>query len=226
MISEDEATAAAMTLSVIPYFPAEAPARAVIIGMLRQMCDRPERLEWLVQRVINLWSQWEGPRELRAVYCSKFKPADGQEAISRIYPEGIVPSEKPLPAFQSPALPAGSTVSSDKWLDAGVIEGAAKKSLPPRQLTPAERKVAHRFDQVLRDVETAPADRAPAPLEKDQPVPEVYISALDVERAVAAKPDRKDEMIRQARETIANPRATSGQKQMAYEILRGFGEVA
>jgi len=228
VISKEEAFAGMITLSVLPYFPSEDPARAVIVKLLMRMCDRTEHLEWLVERTIDLWSQWQGPRELRAIYCSKFKPADGLEATSTIYPNGIVPGEKPLPVYKAPALPPGATVSADKLLDAGVVETAGKKAEigDVRDISPQERKAAYRFNQILDDIEIAPADREPAPLETNKPIPEVYISALDVERAVAAKPDRREELIRQARETLTDPRAKWGQKQMAREILRGFGEVA
>lgn len=225
MITEDEATVAVLSLAGLPFFPAEEPARAMIADLLMRMCRTGGELQWLVRRVFDLWKKWEGPRELRATYCAKFKPQDGIEAISGLFPDGIVPPEKPaLPAFQPLALPPGATVSADPILDATVLrigEITDINHLP--EMSPYERRAAHRFDQILEDIEVGPEDREAVSLERKPPVPVEYITPADIERAVAAKPDRRDELVQQALKTLADPKATWGQKQMAYEVLRGFG---
>lgn len=79
-VSTQEAKAAVAELSMLRYFPSDVAARVGITSLLARMVDSPERLRWLVRTMVDEVGTWEGPKELRAVYCSRFRPADGVEA--------------------------------------------------------------------------------------------------------------------------------------------------
>ena len=65
-------------------FPTERGARKAIMGLLWRMVDTKEKLDWLTATMIDRVGTWHGPSELRGVYCTRFKPADGIEGICAI----------------------------------------------------------------------------------------------------------------------------------------------
>src|SRR5215472_12604629 len=131
MISKEAAEARVELLAVLPYFPGEPPQRGVIVNELVEMCSNEDQLKWLVKRTVKLWSKWESVRELRAIFCAKFKPADGFEVgYSQVFADGIVPPESPEPSYTLPALPPGATASADPEMDRLVTEGAKLVEMP------------------------------------------------------------------------------------------------
>ena len=79
-----------MELSILPFFPAEDAARIAIVRMVGAMAANEDQVRWLVNIMTSgAFSKWEGPAELRAVFCMKFKPKDGIEATSAVYPDGM-----------------------------------------------------------------------------------------------------------------------------------------
>ena len=67
-------------MAMLQYFPSDASARKGIMHLLAAIVDRAERLQWLVDAMVNHIGTWYGPVELRGVYCTRFRPADGIEA--------------------------------------------------------------------------------------------------------------------------------------------------
>lgn len=65
---------------MLRYFPSDAGARAGIMGVLARMVETVEGLQWLVRTMVDEVGEWQGPKELRGVYCTRFRPADGIEA--------------------------------------------------------------------------------------------------------------------------------------------------
>ncbi len=95
MIDAKQAAKDMARLAVLKFFPSDDTARAEIVLMACEMAQTNEQVAWLAKRCIQLWNEWEGPREMRAVFCSRHKPADGIEAYSSLkrFADGI-PSEK------------------------------------------------------------------------------------------------------------------------------------
>jgi hypothetical protein len=73
------------------------------------MATEEAQVEWLVQRAVSLYAEWPGAREIRACFCSKFRPADGLSVGSTVYLDGI-PSEKRIDPPALLALPPGHVV--------------------------------------------------------------------------------------------------------------------
>lgn len=74
-------------LALLRFFPPDPGARAALIGLLARMVGNcplygtnpAQRLHWLTQAMLTHYNEWPGPETLRAVYCTRFKPADGIE---------------------------------------------------------------------------------------------------------------------------------------------------
>jgi len=81
-------------LSLIPFFPGDPHARASLVRFFLRMVSTEQQLQWLVDSALDLYSQWPGPHELRALYCSHFKPKDGLEAYSAGTPSLILTHEE------------------------------------------------------------------------------------------------------------------------------------
>ena len=108
----DEAFQITGMLASLPYFPSEDIARAAIAKQVASMCRDLDQARWLMDRALQLWTKWEGPRELRALLCARHKPHDGIEVnLSTVFPDGI-PSEKPPQAWSPKALPPGRAVTA------------------------------------------------------------------------------------------------------------------
>jgi hypothetical protein len=73
-------------LAVLQMFPAEKGARKQISKLLYRMVETEEQLDWLVGTMVDRVGVWHGPAELRGVYCTKYKPADGLEGICILSP--------------------------------------------------------------------------------------------------------------------------------------------
>lgn len=165
-------------LMLMKFFPPDAQARASLILLIAEMATNEDQVRWLVKRMLNLYDEWTGPRTLRAVFCQKFKPADGEDlrtAICPGYPEGL-PNEKPEP----PMLALPHVASADPELEAMV--GKLVEDMPKIPVSAPLTESDARFDRLLRETLTAPADRPLPPV----PTNPNYrpITQEDVDRAV------------------------------------------
>jgi hypothetical protein len=119
-------------LSVLPRFPYDQDARLMILRTLSEMVKDEEALDWLIRRAVNLWNKWEGIRELRAIYCSRYYPGDGIETTSAIYTDGVPPD----PALPRLALPAGKFEGWPKE----ELEAIGKAWAARNKFSPAEKR--------------------------------------------------------------------------------------
>ena len=112
-------------LAMLKFFPANNEAvLAALARLVVNMCETEQQVEWLVDRMTSgLYQEWPGPLEMRAVYCSRYKPKDGLNAHSQVYPDGIPASKEArtaIAAAEQKALPPGHTVSADDGCEAAV----------------------------------------------------------------------------------------------------------
>lgn len=80
MVDTKRATERIAELSLMKYFPQDALARAALVRIICEMTENDAQIDWLVKRVLSLYNEWPGPQVVRAVFCRRFKPADGIEA--------------------------------------------------------------------------------------------------------------------------------------------------
>src|SRR5215471_7048160 len=69
-------------LFLIPYYPREN--HADVLEEIAAFVDRQDGLEWLIHEAVGTMKRWDGIPELRGLYCTRFKPADGREADCRL----------------------------------------------------------------------------------------------------------------------------------------------
>jgi hypothetical protein len=67
-------------LSMLKYFPGSDIAQQAIMQLLERMVGTREQLSWLVRTMIDRVGEWQGPSEMRGLFCTQFKPADGEES--------------------------------------------------------------------------------------------------------------------------------------------------
>lgn len=157
-LTPDAATAAVAKLGLMAFFPGDPDVRAALVTVFMEMIDTQEQLDWLVARALKLYGRWPGVAEIRALYCSRWKPKDGVETYSETYVEGFPSERKQEPPGDAPR---GAPVTRTTDLDVEVKKAAAVKQMPtPKPITHAdiERAAAeHRKrKEVKSDGDTTP----------------------------------------------------------------------
>lgn len=117
-------------MASLKYFPTQGAALLSIGRLVCDMAENEEQVRWLVKRMTSgIYSEWPGPGELRACFCSRFRPRDGIDRCSEVYeispPD---PSAKLAPALPK-QLAAGELITADPVLDAAVGIAFATQSL-------------------------------------------------------------------------------------------------
>lgn len=160
----------------LKFFPSDPDARIGIAEEIAEMAGDEEQVRWLVKRVPKIHDAWPGVREVRAVFCSKFKPKDGIDAYSQVYPDGI-PSEKEeapqLPAPKPRQIAASEPQTHHPSIAAHISDVARLKDLN-RVLSGEKAKTIRDFPVVKLD-------------------PSKMVTAADIERAVEDLRKRKAE---------------------------------
>jgi hypothetical protein len=71
---------AAESFEALKFFPAGSTAvKRVVMELLDGMVATEEQLKWLMDALINRVGEWHGPAQLRALFNTRFRPADGIE---------------------------------------------------------------------------------------------------------------------------------------------------
>ncbi len=106
MLTKEGINRTVSRIALMPFFPASDPsARAVLAEEIGSMCESDAHASWLAIRMGQVFKkQWPGVGEMRALYCKRFKPIDGYEVGSEVYPDGF-PSEADLGPLQIKGLP-------------------------------------------------------------------------------------------------------------------------
>jgi hypothetical protein len=97
-------------LALLRFFPAgnEAVMEALMV-LVGAMCETEDQVRWLVERMTSgIYAEWPGPQEMRACYCSRFRPRDGINAYSQVYPDGLPPSR---PLLAAPIAPIRALIT-------------------------------------------------------------------------------------------------------------------
>lgn len=105
MLSKEGINRAVSRIALMNFFPASDPnARAVIIEEIISICESDAQAMWLARRMSQVFAEWPGLTEMRALFCKRFRPADGLEVTSQIFPSGF-PSEQELGELHIEGLP-------------------------------------------------------------------------------------------------------------------------
>lgn len=126
-LTPETAASAVAKLALMAFFPGDPDIRAALVSVFMDMIDTEEQLDWLVNRALRLYARWPGVAEIRALYCSRWKPKDGIEAYSSTYLDGI-PSERKGAQAERDA-PRGQPVTTDPILNRQIQKIAGSKKL-------------------------------------------------------------------------------------------------
>lgn len=155
MTKQEASLVVEMLTGNLAYFPSKPAAQGLVTDELTRMCGTIEQGAWLARRMCQLLEKWEGVKEMRAIYCSKFKPLDGIEVASGIYLDGI-PSEKEsrpmLEAAPMKALPARVSASVDPEGEKHVTELVQARAMPPVKRFRTITEDEDRVDKLLRSM--------------------------------------------------------------------------
>jgi hypothetical protein len=119
-------------LQILRFFPSDDDSIKGLLSLVNSLATDDDQVEWLVSRMLSgLYNEWPGPIELRAVFCTRFKPKDGYSIAGSLkYPgdEGI-PGQLCGPEPKLPALPPGRKASADPNLEASICALAEVKDI-------------------------------------------------------------------------------------------------
>lgn len=158
-MTEEEATfVCEMLTGNLQFFPAKPAAQGLIVQELAKMCDTIEQGIWLATRLCRVFTKWEGIKEMRAVFCSKYLPKDGLQADSIIYIDGIPSERESLLGIEAGkpilALPAGAVASADYELESEVAKLAEARKMAPLPKyyarSPEEKRVHNELRQMFK----------------------------------------------------------------------------
>lgn len=120
-------------LRSLPYFPKDEYVMNALIRLCGSMCNTEDQVRWLVNRMTSgIYAQWPGVREMRACFVCRYKPKDGVNATSEIYPDGLPadPSAPPrLGEYKQIHLPPGQ-VTADLLFQREMESLAVSKAMP------------------------------------------------------------------------------------------------
>jgi hypothetical protein len=89
------------------FFPSDPDARIGIARQIAKFVANEAQLTWLVDTLPTCYSEWPAMLEVRAFFCTKFKPLDGVEAaLGTKSPAfgSLCPDLSPQPALGSNTL--------------------------------------------------------------------------------------------------------------------------
>lgn len=177
-------------LAVLKFFPAgSTDVLKALARMCGQMCQSEAQVRWLVDRMTGgLYTEWPGPAEMRACFCSRFRPNDGISVCSGVYPEGI-PSERASEPWRSAIGTSERKLIGGSPEEPMCPESAAiiKELAIQMPMMPAARSYDSndKFSQLLKLTLTAPSDRPELP----PPTPQI-ITQADVDALIAKRREK------------------------------------
>jgi hypothetical protein len=140
MMNFDTINVLVASMGGMKFFPSDPAARAAVVETVSEMAETEDQVRWLTRRMRILYAEWPGEAELRACFCSRFRPRDGITRYSSVFPDGI-PSERTAPPLALPG-PRGDVISADRQIEAAVGDLARARRLPqpidpmPQKLPP------------------------------------------------------------------------------------------
>ena len=92
------------------------------------MATKTEQIEWVITQMLGWYNEWPGPREMRGVFCQRWKPAQGPNVnCSQVFAGGLFPGCQLAEGLNE--TPAISEAEARKLL--GTV-------VPPMESKPAE----------------------------------------------------------------------------------------
>ena len=166
------------SLETLRFFPTSKGAFEALRKLVCSVAEDLDKAQWWIERTKLLFDEWPGERTFAAVYCRRFKPADGierhtseQEAErwETIADQKYWPDTRQIEPPQAPDLGPGDTEPAPDPPPARRILG------PPR----ATREEIKRAPQWLKDLDGTRSETTP-------PEPRAFtpVTQEDIDRAL------------------------------------------
>lgn len=182
------------SLGTMKYFPSDPIVKVALAQLMSDLTDDENAVRWLVKKLRTEYAEWPGEREVRAVFCERFRPKDGiviapctcgcggSEHGSNTFK--LAPAQSWPPRLEAPAVALLPAAPLDEKEQAEME--ALRQTLRDRgfKAMPRPRVLDIEADARLREIETAPKDRAelPPPVE-----PMSAKRRREIEAAIAAE---------------------------------------
>lgn len=146
MTLKEQISAGVEELGAIPYFPKESGAQLAVMRAVEKFVSGPRELRWLIDTAVGRMREWRGVAELRGLYCTHFKPADGIEADCTI--PGLTPADSEAGYLE---LQAAETARQIEGYRQQKLLAAPGEVFDAPELPPA-KTIAPPVDRTTRDV--------------------------------------------------------------------------
>lgn len=173
----------------LKFFPADEGVREVIAEELGAICSNDSELDWLARRMVNLYRDgWPGTEEMRACFCSRYKPRDKREVFTAVFPGGIPSETGYLDEVEKGAI--ASAERQQLGEEQKKLVSAAMKQLPAPKVSDAEIQAEReKLDRTWKAIEERAAAKETE--RKRIILPEIppgqRITQADIDAALAAR---------------------------------------
>ena len=65
------------SFGTMKYFPSDPIVKLALVQLMADLTDDENQVRWLVKKVRTDYTEWPGEREVRKVFCARFRPKDG-----------------------------------------------------------------------------------------------------------------------------------------------------
>lgn len=133
--------------ALLRYFPQDEISKASIMLAVDRLVSTPEELAWLREAMISKVGEWQGAKQLREVFCCRYRPKDGIEVDPEepVFTAGEIAQARRL-AIAPPEnrlLPAGTELWKEGEAEERIRAAAERKRV--RKPTGADRAAAKDF---------------------------------------------------------------------------------
>ncbi len=170
-------------LEILEFYPSDPAKRLLILGEVCEMAHEDDQVRWLVRRARRVFGgRWPGSEELRACFCHRYKPRDGVEAVSAIYPDGFPPDPEVPPRKQIGPAPRAQIASGET-----VTELLDISKLPVTPMLPLRPARPLKGETDLQGLLRAVDEAKQAPVKKPPRPTQEEIEAIKRRQAEAAR---------------------------------------
>jgi hypothetical protein len=154
--------------NLVPFFPSDTHSRLIITAEIRSFVGTVEQLSWFLQACVRHISKWQGVPQLRALYCTRFEPADGvapvvdtpgfttPELEAKYLAREIEENERQLEAYRREALLAPPEDREPFLLPEAKTLGPAPTEIVPHKFVRQRGKSLKELEEELKNAPKGP----------------------------------------------------------------------
>lgn len=128
-------------LTALKFFPTDPTGQKAVVEIAAKMATTNEQIDWVVAQMLVWYNEWPGPKEMRGVFCQRWKPADGGPniSVSQVFEGGIFPGCQAASGAGVPAISKAEAVRLLAMAAEPLPEVAAATPIIRPKVTPIAR---------------------------------------------------------------------------------------